>query len=109
MADALELHVTAPDAAQAERLARALVEEGLAACVNIVPGVRSIYRWQGKVCDDAEVLCLVKTRPALFERARQRILDLHPYQVPEVLAFAVEDGSPAYLTWLRESTAPSEP
>ena len=109
MADALELHVTAPDAAQAERLARALVEEGLAACVNIVPGVRSIFRWQGKVCVDAEVLCLVKTRPALFERARQRILDLHPYQVPEVLAFAVEDGSPAYLTWLRESTAASEP
>ena len=104
MADALELHVTAPDAAQAERLARALVEEGLAACVNIVPGVRSIYRWQGKICDDAEVLCLVKTRPALFERARQRIVELHPYDVPEVLAFAVDDGSPPYLAWLREST-----
>jgi len=104
MADALELHVTAPDAVVAERLGRALVEESLAACVNIVPGVRSIYRWQGKICDDAEVLCLVKTRPALFERARQRILELHPYDVPEILAFAVDDGSPPYLAWLREST-----
>src|SRR5215468_11657759 len=98
MADALELHVTAPDAAAAERLGRALVEEGLAACVNVVPGVRSIYRWQGKINTDAEVLCLVKTRPALFERVRARILELHPYEIPEVLAFAVDDGSPAYLT-----------
>jgi periplasmic divalent cation tolerance protein len=104
MADALELHVTAPDAEVAERLGRALVEEGLAACVNVVPGVRSIYKWQGKINTDAEVLCLIKTRPALLERVRTRILELHPYEVPEVLAFAVDDGSPAYLTWLREST-----
>lgn len=101
--DALEVHVTAPDAAVAERVARALVEERLAACVNIVPGVRSIYRWQGKLCDDAEVLCLVKTRRALFERVKARIAELHPYEVPEVLAFAVAEGSDAYLAWLRES------
>ena len=69
-----------------------------------MPGVRSIYRWQGKVCEDAEVLCLCKTRPALFERVRQRVLELHPYEVPEILAFTVDDGSPAYLDWLREST-----
>src|SRR5215510_5697044 len=104
MADALELHITAPDAAQAERLARALVEEGLCACVNIVPGVRSIYRWQGKVHDDAEVLCIAKTRPALFEPVRARVVELHPYEVPEILAFVVDDGNPAYLEWLREST-----
>jgi periplasmic divalent cation tolerance protein len=104
MADALELHVTMPDATQAAALARTLVEEGLAACVNIVPGVRSIYRWQGKLCDDAEVLCLVKTRSALFDRVRRRVLELHPYEVPEVLAFAVDDGSPAYLAWLAEAT-----
>jgi len=104
MADALELHVTAPDADVAARLGRTLVEEGLCACVNIVPGVRSIYRWQGKICDDAEVLCLCKTRPALFERVRARIAELHPYDVPEILAFRVDDGSAPYLAWLREST-----
>src|SRR4051812_43746398 len=103
--DALELHVTAPDSAVAERLARALIDERLAACVNILPGVRSLYRWQGKVCDDAEVLCLVKTRAALFERVKARIIELHPYEIPEVLAFAVADGSAAYLAWLREATS----
>jgi periplasmic divalent cation tolerance protein len=104
MADALELHVTMPDKDRAASLARALVDEGLAACVNIVPGVRSIYQWDGRVQEDDEVLCLIKTRPAVFDRARDRILQLHPYEVPEILAFAVDDGSPAYLEWLKKST-----
>jgi periplasmic divalent cation tolerance protein len=104
MADAMELHVTAPDADQAAAMARTLVEEGLCACVSIVPGVRSIYRYQGKICDEPEVLCLAKTRPALFDRVRRRILELHPYDVPEIVAFAIDDGSLAYLEWLREST-----
>jgi len=104
MADALELHVTMPDKERAISLARALVDEGLAACVNVVPGVRSIYRWEGKLQEDEEVLCLIKTRAAVFDRARARILELHPYDVPEILAFAVDDGSPAYLDWLRKST-----
>jgi periplasmic divalent cation tolerance protein len=104
MADALELHVTMPDAEQATALARALVDEGLAACVNIVPGVTSVYVWEGRVHEDAEVLCLVKTRPAVFDRLRARILELHPYEVPEILAFSVDDGSPDYLDWLRRAT-----
>jgi periplasmic divalent cation tolerance protein len=104
MADALELHVTMPDAEQAMSLARVLVLEGLAACVNVVPGVHSVYVWEGRLEEDEEVLCLIKTRPAVFDRARQRILDLHPYEVPEILAFAVHDGSPAYLDWLRKAT-----
>jgi periplasmic divalent cation tolerance protein len=104
MADAMELHVTMPDAEQAASLARVLVEEGLAACVNVVPGVRSVYVWEGRIQEDEEVLCLVKTRPAVFERARARILALHPYEVPEILAFAVDDGSPTYLDWLRRAT-----
>ena len=104
MADALELHVTMPDAEAATSLARVLVEEGLAACVNVVPGVRSVYAWEGRIQEEEEVLCLIKTRQAVFDRARQRILDLHPYEVPEILAFAVDDGSPAYLDWLRKST-----
>ena len=105
MAEALAVHITAPDATQAAEMARILVTEGLCACVNIVPAVRSIYLYDGKICDDAEVLCIVKTRPALFERLQRRVLDLHPYDVPEVLAFAVDEGSPAYLDWLRASTA----
>jgi periplasmic divalent cation tolerance protein len=104
MVDALEVHVTMPDSARASALARALIDEGLAACVNIVPGVKSVYRWDGRMQEDEEVLCLIKTRPSAFDRARARILQLHPYEVPEILAFAVADGSPAYLAWLREST-----
>ena len=104
MAEALTVHITAPDAAQAAEMARTLVAEGLCACVNIVPQVRSIYLYEGKICDEPEVLCIVKTRPALFERLQERVLELHPYDVPEVLAFAVDDGSPDYLDWLRKST-----
>jgi periplasmic divalent cation tolerance protein len=107
MADALELHVTMPDSERAAALARALVDEGLAACVNIVPGVTSIYVWEGRVQEEAEVLCLVKTRPGVFDRIRERILELHPYEVPEILAFSVDDGSPAYLDWLRRATPDS--
>jgi periplasmic divalent cation tolerance protein len=105
MADALAVHITAPDAAQAAAMARTLVMEGLCACVNIVPAVRSIYLYDGKICDEPEVLCIVKTRPALFDRLQERVLELHPYDVPEILAFAVDEGSPAYLAWLRQSTA----
>lgn len=104
MAEALELHVTMPNKDEATKLARALVEEGLAACVNIVPGVLSIYRWNGRLQEDDEVFCLVKTRRVLYERARDRILVLHPYDVPEILSFAVDDGSAAYLDWLKKST-----
>jgi periplasmic divalent cation tolerance protein len=104
MADALELHVTMPDKERAASLARALVDEGLAACVNIVPGVQSIYQWEGRLQEDEEVLCLIKTRPEVFDRARARILQLHPYEVPEILAFTVDNGTPAYLDWLKKST-----
>jgi periplasmic divalent cation tolerance protein len=93
-----------PDQERATTMARALVDEGLAACVNIIPGVRSVYRWDGKTQEDEEVLCLIKTRPELFPETQARILALHPYEVPEVLAFRVDDGNPSYLTWLRKST-----
>lgn len=95
-----------PDTERATALARTLVGEGLAGCVNVVPGVRSIYRWEGKVQEDDEVLCLIKTRPAIFDRVRRRILELHPYDVPEILAFTVDEGSPAYLDWLRAAVEP---
>ena len=93
--------VTAPDTEVGARIARALVEEGLAACANLVPGVRSIYRWEGAVHDDAEVLLILKTRAALSAAVAARVRALHPYQLPEVIALLVAGGSEPYLAWLR--------
>ena len=109
MPEAMEVHITAPDATQAADMARTLVEEGLCACVNIVSGVRSIYVYEGKLCDDPEVLCIAKTRPELFDRLQRRIRELHPYEIPEILAFAVDEGSAEYLDWLRQSTTSAGP
>jgi periplasmic divalent cation tolerance protein len=97
--------MTAPDADVASRIAGTLVDEGLVACVNILPGLRSIYRWEGKVCDEAEVLCLLKTRLDLYPVLRERIAALHPYQVPEIIALPLVAGSPAYLDWVTQSTS----
>jgi periplasmic divalent cation tolerance protein len=104
MTDALVVLVTAPSAEKAAELARTLVEERLAACGNVVPGLRSIYRWEGKVHDDAEALLLLKTTRARFEALRDRVLALHPYQVPEVIALPVEAGSAPYLAWIAGET-----
>jgi periplasmic divalent cation tolerance protein len=103
-APAIEVHITAPDVERAAAMAHTLVGEGLCACVNIVKEVRSVYVYEGKICDEPEVLCVVKTRPELFARLEARVRELHPYQVPEVLAFEVDEGSAAYLDWLRAST-----
>ena len=108
MVKALEVHITAPDRERAAAMARTLVEERLAACVNIVDGVRSIYAWQGKIADEAEVLCLVKTRAELLPALEARVRALHPYDVPCVIALPVVDGNPDYLMWIRaETRAPS--
>lgn len=103
--DALVVLVTAPSADEAARIGRVLVDERLAACVNVLGGVRSIYRWQGAVHDEAETLMLVKTTRSRFEAVRERILALHSYDTPEVLALSVDAGSDRYLAWLTaEST-----
>jgi periplasmic divalent cation tolerance protein len=95
---------TAPDAAAAEALARALVEERLAACAQLVPGLTSVYRWDGAVRADAEVLILMKTRrplvPALFRRAAE----LHPYDVPELVSLAADQVADAYARWVAAET-----
>jgi periplasmic divalent cation tolerance protein len=98
--------ITAPDAETGARLARTLVEERLAACANLVPGVRSIYRFEGALHDDAEVLLVVKTRRERCEALAERVRALHPYALPEVLALDAAGGSPAYLRWVGEQVAP---
>ena len=104
MEDAVVALVTAPDEDTAASLARAFVESRLAACVNLVPRIRSIYRWQEKVEDEAEVLMLVKTRRALVAALQARLLELHPYDTPELLVLPVEHGAPGYLAWIAEVT-----
>jgi periplasmic divalent cation tolerance protein len=95
---------TCPDAETATRIARALVEERLAACVNRLPGVHSVYRWQAKVIDDAEVLLVIKTTSGRFEALRDRLVELHPYEVPELIAIEVSGGHGAYLDWIAATT-----
>jgi len=95
--------VTAP-ADRAPDLARSVVEAGLAACANIVPAIRSIYRWEGEICDDAEALLVVKTQRSLFEALRDKVVELHPYDVPEVVALPLVLGHAPYLQWLEAST-----
>ena len=96
--------VTLPDGDTAARVGRTLVEEKLAACVNVIPGLRSIYEYGGKLCDDAEVLCLFKTRRSLYPALRDRMTALHPYQVPEIIAVPLAEGNAPYLAWLEGST-----
>ncbi|KFE67097.1 divalent-cation tolerance protein CutA [Hyalangium minutum] len=106
MTDAIVVLVTAPSADKAAELARALVEEQLAACGNVLPGLRSIYRWEGKVHDEPEALLILKTRAPLFEALRERVVALHPYQVPEVLRLDVAGGHLPYLEWIEASVRP---
>ncbi len=96
--------VTASKEDEAERIARAVVKEGLAACCNIVPRIRSIYMWKGGLCDDSEVLCLMKTRASLFDELRARIKELHTYEVPEIIALKIGAGDKQYLDWIGEVT-----
>ena len=104
MSEARLVLSTCPDAGAAETVARALVEERLAACVNLVPGVRSIYRWQDAVEQADEILLVIKTTAANVDALTARVAQLHPYEVPEVIAFAATDVSDAYLAWLEGST-----
>ena len=97
---------TAPNAEVGGLIARALVEARFAACVNVIPGVRSIYRWEGEVQDDPEVVLIIKTRADRCEALAARIKDLHPYDVPEVLVLPAVGGSAPYLAWIETETKP---
>ena len=105
--DILIVYCTLPTGEQgskAAEIARALVEEGLAACVNLIPHIRSFYLWQGDLCADAEQLAIIKTTAERFEALRARIVALHPYECPEVVAIPVTQGHAGYLDWVRETT-----
>mgnify|MGYP001570129211 CR=1 FL=1 len=104
MSEYIVVFVTAPDADTAADMGRKLVEEGLCACVNIVPAIRSIYRWKGEICDNAESLCIIKTRTLLFEPIKKRVKELHTYEVPEIIAFKIEHGLKQYLDWIGDMT-----
>lgn len=98
------LFSTCPDDASAERIARALVSEGLAACVTRLPGARSLYRWQGEVEQAVEVQLLIKTAGDRLSAALARLQALHPYELPEAVAVQVSAGLPAYLQWVYAQT-----
>lgn len=95
---------TVTDVDAAVEIADAVVNEGLAACCNIVPGLRSIYIWKGERYDEEEVLCIMKTRAELFEELKARILQLHSYEVPEVIAIDIKAGHDDYLNWVDSAT-----
>jgi periplasmic divalent cation tolerance protein len=95
---------TVPDEKIGREIARTLVTERLAACVNLSPAVESFYWWKQKVVEDREFILLIKTKDSLVDRLQARLKELHPYEVPEVLALPIASGSPEYLAWLDEET-----
>jgi periplasmic divalent cation tolerance protein len=102
--DPLVVYVTTETEEQAVDIAKAVVGERLAACANIIRNVRSIYRWEGEVQDDQECLMVVKTTAANFPKLKERVVELHSYECPEVVALPITDGHRPYLDWLDEST-----
>ena len=93
-----------PDRTTAQTIASTLIKQTLAACVNILPNIQSIYQWQGEIQQDDEELLIIKSRFELFEQLEQRLLELHPYELPEVVAVPIETGSTQFLEWIDRST-----
>lgn len=100
MTDKIIVLSTCNSEEEARTIARGLVEKRLAACVNITPGIRSIYRWKGAIEESSEYLLLIKSRRDLLEQLRAALETMHSYEVPEVVALAIVDGSPAYIEWM---------
>lgn len=101
--DTLVVFITVPNLESARQIARVLVEKRLAACVNLLPGVTSIYFWEGAVREDSEVLLVCKTRRSRLAALQEEVRTMHPYQVPEIIALPVVAGLEEYLNWVRES------
>jgi periplasmic divalent cation tolerance protein len=98
--------IAAASAEEGERIARSILEERLAACVNIVPGVRSFFWWEGKVQEEAEVLLIGKGRADLFPKVQALVRALHSYTLPEIISIPITSGLPDYLAWIDDSTLP---
>jgi len=107
MTDKIVVLVTASNVRECKRIARRLLDERLIACANVVPLIRSLYRWKGKIADEKECLMILKSSRELFPRLRAEVEKLHTYSVPEVIALPIIDGAPNYLNWIAESVGPS--
>jgi len=100
MTDKIVIFSSCPSAEEAEKVARRLVELRLAACVTLIPGARSIYRWQDAIEETDEHVLLIKSRRDLFDRLKEELGSIHSYEVPEILGLPVVEGSPAYIDWI---------
>ncbi len=101
---AIIIFITASSDEEAKKVAIALVNEKLVACVNIIPKIHSIYWWEGKVCQDDEVMLISKSKQSLFPAIMDRVKSLHSYKVPEIISFPISEGLPEYLNWIEEVT-----
>ena len=104
MSNYIVIYITTGSVNEAKKIGRALVEEKLVACSNIISPIRSIYSWQGKICDDKEALMVLKTKKQLFKQIVKRVEKLHSYDVPEIIAMPIVEGSGKYLSWLNKET-----
>ena len=104
MPDPIVVFVTCGSEEEALKIANALVEAHLAACVNLIAPIRSIYRWEGKIWDEKEWLLIIKTQKQRFEALEKKVRSLHSYSVPEIISLPITEGSSAYLNWIKENT-----
>ena len=104
MSDPIVVLVTCSSEEEALKIGNALVEAHVAACVNLVAPIRSIYRWEGKIWDEKECLLIIKTQKQRFEELQKKVKSLHSYSVPEIISLPITEGSSAYLNWIRENT-----
>ena len=104
MNDYKVIFCTVPSKDDGKKIGNILVKERLAACVNIVSGITSIYEWKGELCDDSECLMIIKSRKELFENIKKRIVGNHPYELPEIISLSIDDGLEPYLNWISENT-----
>ncbi len=104
MTDCILVLITASSEKEAEKIGRTLVKEELAACVNLLGGIRSTFRWKGEISSEREVLLLAKTKDRLFEKLKKRVVELHSYKVPEIIALPILAGLEEYLSWVEKET-----
>lgn len=101
---AIVIYCTCPNIETAEKISRSLISQHMAACVNQLPGITSLYEWEGKIQQDQEVLLLIKTTEERFDAIRQLVIEEHPYELPELIAVPISQGLPDYLEWITQCT-----